>query len=127
MICGLEPLVSTKNFGFMPKKAQVPVEMPLKLLIVARSSFNCNIGSLRTGIECLDTWRAKGARFFESKVLHDSCLDGRCQTLSQVKLVAPDVEDMEMLDLDSTLWGGPGVFKCPEKARDDGHEECQLL
>ena len=99
MICGLEPLVSTKNFSFVPKKAQAPVEMPLNSLIVTRSSFNCDIGSLRTGIECLDTQRAKGARFFESKVLRDSCLDGRCQMLSQfkVKLVAPDVEDMEML------------------------------
>ncbi len=44
------------------------------------------------------------------------------------ELVAPmldEVEDAEMLNLDSMLWGGPGIFKCLEKGnRDDGHEEC---
>ena len=57
-------------------------------------------------------------------------LDGRCRTFSQVELVAPrsdEVEDKETLDLDSMLWEGPGVSKCPEKARDDGHEEHRLL
>lgn len=38
-----------------------------------------------------------------------------------------EVEDKETLDLDSILWGGPGVLKCPEKERDDGHEERRLL
>jgi len=35
--------------------------------------------------------------------------------------MSDEVEDTEMLDrLDSTLWGGPGIFKCPEKGnRDD--------
>jgi hypothetical protein len=99
LIFGLEHLVSTKNFGFVPKKAQAPVETPLNSLTVTRSAFSCEIGSLRTGIECLDTQRAKGAGFFESKVLRDSCLDGRCRMISQfkVELVTPDVEDMETL------------------------------
>jgi len=48
--------------------------------------------------------------------------------LDASELVAPmldEVEDAEMLNLDSMLWGGPGIFKCPEKGnRDDGHEEC---
>jgi len=42
--------------------------------------------------------------------------------------MSDEVEDTEMLDLDLMLWGGPGIFKCPEKGnRDDGHKECQLL
>src|SRR5260370_14448576 len=46
---------------------------------------------------------------------------------SQVEIMAPTMLNAEMLDLDSMLWGGPGVSKCPEKDRDDGHEERRLL
>ena len=46
---------------------------------------------------------------------------------SQVEIMAPTMLNAETLDLDSMLWGGPGVSKCPEKDRDDGHEECRLL
>ena len=42
---------------------------------------------------------------------------------SQVEIMAPTMLNAEMLDLDSMLWGGPGVSKCPEKDRDNGHEE----
>src|SRR5258706_14035304 len=59
--------------------------------------------------------------------VQDCCLDGRCWVSSQVEIMAPTMLNAEMLNLDSMLWGGPGVFKCPEKARDDGHEEHRLL
>ena len=38
----------------------------------------------------------------------------------------PTMLNAETLNLDSMLWGGPGVSKCPEKDRDDGHEERRL-
>ena len=40
---------------------------------------------------------------------------------SQVEIMAPTMLNAEMLDLDSMLWGGPGVSKCPEKDRDNRH------
>jgi len=125
--CGLEPLVSTTNFGFMPKRAQARMETSLNSYLANSSPFKSDIGSLRGKIECLDTQRAGEVDFFEFKVLSDCCLDGRCWASSQVKIMAPTMLNAEMLDLDSMLWGGPGVSKCPEKDRDDGHEERRLL
>ncbi len=126
-ICGLEPLVSTTNFGLVPKWVQAHVGKSLSPYLVNRSLFNSDMGSLRGEVECLDAQRVREADFFEFKVQSDCCLDGRCQASSQVEIMAPTMLNAETLDLDSMLWGGPGVFKCPEKARDDGHEECRLL
>src|SRR5258708_20079573 len=91
------------------------------------STFKSDIGSLRGKVECLDTQRAGEVGFFEFKVLSDCCLDGRCWASSQVEIMAPTMLNAETLNLDSMLWEGPGVSKCPEKARDNGHQECQLL
>jgi len=95
--------------------------------LVNRSLFNSDMGSLRGEVECLDAQRVREADFFEFKVQSDCCLDGRCWVSSQVEIMAPTMLNAEMLNLDSMLWGGPGVFKCSEKARDNGHEEHQLL
>src|SRR6266404_6265638 len=112
--CGLEPLVSTTNFGFMPKQAQVRMETSLNSYLANSSPFKSDIGLLRGKIECLDTQRAGEVDFFEFKVLSDCCLDGRCRASSQVEIMAPTMLNAETLDLDSMLWGGPGVSKCPE-------------
>ena len=121
------PLVSTTNFGFMPKWAQARMETSLNSYLANSSPSKSDIGSLRGKIECLDTRRAGEVDFFKFKVLSDCCLDGRCQASSQVEIMAPTMLNAETLNLDSMLWGGSGVFKCPEKARDDGHEEHRLL
>src|SRR5258708_14236896 len=91
------------------------------------SALKSDIGSLRRKSECLDIQRGGEVDFFEFKVLSDCCLDGRWRASSQVEIMAPTMLNAEMLDLDSMLWGGPGVSKCPEKDRDDGHEEHRLL
>ncbi len=109
--CGLEPLVSTTNFGFMPKWAQARMETSLNSYLANSSPFKSDIGSLRGKIECLDTQRAGEVDFFEFKVLSDCCLDGRCRASSQVEIMAPTMLNAETLDLDSMLWGGPGVSK----------------
>lgn len=67
--CGLEPLVSTTNFGFVPNRAQARVETPLNSHIAIKSPFNRDIGSLRGKIEYLDTQRAGEVDFFEFEVL----------------------------------------------------------
>src|SRR5258708_34990798 len=103
------------------------METSLNSYLANSSPFKSDIGSLRGKIECLDTQRAGEVDFFEFKVLSDCCLDGRCWASSQVEIMAPTMLNAETLDLDSMLWGGPGVSKCPEKDRDDRHEECQLL
>src|SRR5258705_10743301 len=69
--CGLEPLVSTTNFGFMSKQAQARMETSLNLYLSNSSPFKSDIGSLRGKIECLDTQRAREVDFFEFKVLSD--------------------------------------------------------
>src|SRR5260370_1199153 len=109
------------------QQAQVQMEMSLNSYLANSSPFKSDIGSLRGKIECLDTQRAGEVDFFEFKVLSDCCLDGRCWVSSQVEIMAPTMLNAETLDLDSMLWGGPGVSKCPEKDRDDGHEEHHLL
>src|SRR5260221_13136227 len=103
------------------------METSLNSYLANSSPFKSDIGSLRGKIECLDTQRAGEVDFFEFKVLSDCCLDGRCRASSQVEIMAPTMLNAETLDLDSMLWGGPGVSKCPEKDRDNGHEECRLL
>ena len=95
--------------------------------LVNRSLFNSDMGSLRGEVECLDAQRVREADFFEFKVQSDCCLDGRCWVSSQVEIMAPTMLNAETLDLDSMLWGGPGVSGCPEGGGDDGHEEHQLL
>ena len=64
-----------------------------------------------------------GSQFFRVQ----SVVDGRCRASSQVEIMAPTMLNAETLDMDSMLWGSPGVSKCPEKERDNGHEEHRLL
>src|SRR5260370_6449261 len=63
--CGLEPLVSTTNFGFMPKRAQARMEMSLNSYLANSSPFKSDIGSFRGKTECRDTPAAWQANFFE--------------------------------------------------------------
>src|SRR5260221_731221 len=99
------------------------METSLNSYLANSSPFKSDIGSLRGKIECLDTQRAGEVDFFKFKVLSDCCLDGRCWASSQVEIMAPTMLNAEMLNLDSMLLGGPGVSKCPEKDRDNEHEE----
>ncbi len=123
----LESVAPTIEVSLVLKWAQACIEKLLSPYLVSKSPFNCEMGSLRGEIKCLDTQRARKANFSDSKEFSECCSDGSCQAFSQVKLVAPmldEVEDTETLDLDSMLWGGPGVFKCPEISnRDNRHEE----
>ena len=71
LICGLESSVPTTDVGLASEQAQVCVETPLNSHIANRSPFNCDMGSLRGEIECLDAQRTREADFFEFKVLSD--------------------------------------------------------
>src|SRR5260370_203445 len=72
---GLEPLVSTTNFGFMPKRAQARMETSLNSYLANRSPFKSDIESLRGKIECLDTQRAGEVGFLWFKELSDCVLE----------------------------------------------------
>ncbi len=70
-ICGLESSVPTTDVGLASEQAQACVETPLNSHIANRSPFNCDMGSLRGEIKCLDAQRTREADFFEFKVLSD--------------------------------------------------------
>src|SRR5260221_7087640 len=82
--CGLEPLVSTTNFGFMPKWAQVRMETSLNSYLANSSPFKSDIGSLRGKIEFLNTQRAGEVDFFKFKLMSDCCWNARCWASSKV-------------------------------------------
>src|SRR5258708_37270667 len=127
----LESVALTTEFGLVHKQTEACREKPSTPHIVDRIPLNCDMRSFRSAINCLDTQRAREAKFFDFKVLSDHLLSGRCQAFSQIELAAPTMSDevmnAELLSLNSMLWGGPSMFKSPEKARDNGHEECQVL
>ncbi len=71
LICGLESSVPTTDVSLASEQAQVHMGTPLNSHIANRSPFNCDMGSLRGEIECLDAQRTREADFFEFKVLSD--------------------------------------------------------
>ena len=89
----LESVALTTEFGLVHKQTQACIEKPSTPHIVDRIPLNCDMRSFRSAINCLDTQRAREAKFFDFKVLSDHLLSGRCQAFSQIKLAAPTMSD----------------------------------
>ena len=110
----LESVALTTEFGLVHKWTQECIEKPLTPHIVDRIPLNCDMRLFRSAINCLDTQRAREIKFFDFLV-KSSLQHLLCQM------------NVELLSLNSMLWGGQSIFKSLEKARDNGHEECQVL